>query len=234
MKKQAFTIMEIVIVIVAVGILATIAIPAYQYNVDSAKARVCQTNLEALQTALDCYAMEEDKIPATLSELPWEYIQKAYVKILQRKDAWKVKLAFFILEWQKKDYAYAQSFLNQLAKGHIDLITCPADTTPPEQGGISYGLNSILKGKSPEEYRALPDDTVLIGDCENNEFTINTDLSERHREGFDNYAQDVDKDAEVFKCKRGTCLGNGKGKGLKRRGNNRDREKDKDNRDRDH
>ncbi len=216
MKKQAFTLTEIVIVVIVIGILATVAIPIYQNTIEDVKAKVCQTNLEILQVALDSYAMEQDKIPATLSELPWEYIQKAYVKILQKKDAWKIKLAYFILEWQKRDFAYAQSFINQLAKGDIKLITCPADTTPPAQGGISYGLDSILGNMSSQEYRALSANTFLIGDCESATFTSSDNLSQRHKHFFENYTQVIDKDAETFECTKGKCKGKGKGKGLKK------------------
>lgn len=215
MKKQAFTLMEIVIVIVVIGILATIGIPGYQNTIEDAKARVCEMNLETLQLALDDYAMEYDKIPASLSELPQEYIQKAYVKILQRKDAWKIKLAYFILERQTKNFAYAQSFISQLSGGNMASITCPADTTPPGQGGISYGFNSILGNMTKKQYQALPVDTALIGDCESATYTSSADLDERHKHSFENYAQKIDKDGEGFKCRGATCKGNGRGKRLK-------------------
>jgi type II secretory pathway pseudopilin PulG len=217
MKKQAFTLMGIIVVVIVIGILATVTIPIYQNAIEDAKAKACQTNLEALLVALDIYAMEQDKIPATLSELPWEYIQRAYVKILQKKDVWKIKLAYFILEWQKRDFAYAEHFINRLAKGDIKLITCLADTTPPAEGGISYGLNSTLANMSSQEYQALSADTFLIGDCESATFTSSDDLSKRHKHFFaEDYAQAIDKDAETFECTKGKCKGKGKGKGLKK------------------
>lgn len=213
MKKQAFTLMEIIIVVIVIGILATVAIPIYQNTIEDAKAKVCQTNLEALQVALDIYAMENDKIPATLSQLPWEYIQRAYVKILQKKDAWKIKLAYFILDRQKRDFAYAQSFIDRLAKGDIKLITCPADPNPPPEG-ISYGLNSNLANMTSQEYRALSADTLLIGDCESVTFTSSDDLSKRHKHFFENYAQTINKEGKVKG--KGKGKGEGKGEGLKK------------------
>lgn len=201
MKKQGFTLVEIIIVLVVVGILATIGIPVYNGVIESSQAKVCQTNEEALKTALDVYVMEKDTTPASLSELPWEYIQKGYAKVLQKNDAWKVKLAYAVVGWQNRGKAYADPFVNILAKGDIKLITCPADTTSPENGGVSYGLNKALEGINSTAYRNLGGGTLLIGDCESATFNSASDLALKHKQGIlnaKNVAQVIDNDGSVI------------------------------------
>jgi hypothetical protein len=117
--------------------------------------------------------MEHDTMPGDLSQIPSETIKRAYASVLKEKGAWKIKLARFILQWQERGLAYAQplGLKHRLAGGNEAMLTCPADTTPPAQGGVSYGLNSALRGMTSREYRALARTTVLIGDSDSAEFT---------------------------------------------------------------
>ncbi|MFH0912831.1 MAG: prepilin-type N-terminal cleavage/methylation domain-containing protein [Candidatus Omnitrophota bacterium] len=178
MKKQAFTLIELVLVVVVLGILATIAIPTYENIIADSESRVCQTNLEALDNALDIYVMSHDVMPGSLSELTPQDIQKAYAHILQQKGAWRVRLAYYIIGWKQRGLAYA-SLLSDIAEGNLKLITCPSDDTPPP-AGVSYGLNSILKNMNNKNYRDIPGDTAIIGDCQTSEFTEETTLEARH------------------------------------------------------
>lgn len=205
MLKKAFTLIQLIIALVIIGVLATLGLPAYQKAIEDSKSKVCQTNLEALSKALDIYAMDNDTMPGSLSELPPEYIQKAYAQVLQKKGAWKIRLAYFILDWEKKGLAYAQApgLMTLISKGDVRLITCPADPTPPAQGGISYGLNSALINMTSQAYRALPANTVLIGDCENNGFNNISQLSENHKLHGENYAIAIQGDEEVWEIKGG-------------------------------
>lgn len=208
MRKKSFTLLEIMIVVVVMVVLATMAIPAYQGVVEKAKAKICETNLKALEVSLDIYAMEHDTMPASLSELPQEYIKLAYSRILRQKDAWKIKLAYFISGVEKRGMVYAAFLRDDIAKGDIGLISCPKDHTPPAQGGISYGFNSILAKMSARDYQNLPDATLLIGDCDGATFTNPSDLAEtRHKEIKilfpKTYAQSISKAKEIFECAEG-------------------------------
>jgi len=166
--------MEIIIALVIVGILATLGIPAYQNAIEGSRARVCETNLRALKTSLDIYAMDHDTMPGSLGALPQEYINKAYAQVMQRPDAWKTKLANAILDWSERGLAYAYpNFLFILAQRNIGMITCPgAEYRPREGTGLdeilspSYGLNPVLKLMNSTTYRKLPARTILISDCD--------------------------------------------------------------------
>jgi len=92
--------------------------------------------------------------------------------------------------------------LDDLAKGNLQLISCPKDDTSPikVQGGRSYALSSALVGLSAQQYKALPPDTVLIGDCEATVLSTASNLAERHKLGGDDRGMTVSKNHKV--CER--------------------------------
>ena len=158
MKKRAFTLIEIIIVIVIIGILATIGLPFYQNVLESSKEKVCQTNLLALKKAVEMYIMEHDTVPGSLSELKPETINKAYASVMSGKDAWKKRLAYLIVEGPQWGIAYAQGY-------GMPKLRCPSnpDTSPI---AISYGLNAGLAKITSSQYKILTDDTVVVADAE--------------------------------------------------------------------
>lgn len=207
MKKRAFSLMEMIAVLIIMGIIATIAIPTYQNFIEDSRARVCETNLRALKTALDIYAMDHDTMPGSLGELPQEYINKAYAQVMQCKDSWKTKLAYSILEWDAKGIAYAAegNLLYKLAKGNIKLITCPkAAYSPYDSGGgfismPSYGMNGLIAAVISSFFRNLPAATPLIGDCDAVSFINLAGLTKRHLHVFSGqqYSISISKDGTI-------------------------------------
>jgi prepilin-type N-terminal cleavage/methylation domain-containing protein len=187
MGKKAFTLTEILIVVVIIGILVSIAVPTYQYLLDQAEAQACQANLDALQTALDIYAMENEKMPGSLGELPVDYLRRAYVKLMQRRDAFWIKLAYFMVNLRDRGLAYAASstLIEGLAKGQIGTLTrCPAaDKTDT----VSYGFCRRLKNMTSQAYQQLSPETILIADSadkELNNCNKPNNLKHRHRVRF--------------------------------------------------
>ena len=191
MKRKAFTLLEIIFTLIIMGIIATIAFPTYQNFVEDAHARVCETNLKALKTALDIYAIEHDTMPGALGALPQEYINKAYAQVMQRPDAWKTKLAYAFLEWRERGLAYADpNFLYTLTRGNIGLITCPSASSPPQDTGggnintPSYGISNLLRNMTSAEYRELlatNPAVVLIADSNG---TVLGGIAKRHLHVF--------------------------------------------------
>lgn len=67
-NQRGFTLVELMIVIVIVGILAAVAVPIYQGNVKKAKMSECDATLGTIRTALRVYYAEHGKYPTANDE----------------------------------------------------------------------------------------------------------------------------------------------------------------------
>lgn len=57
--RKGFTLLEVVIVVIIIGLLAAIALPQYTTTLNRAKAGEAYTNLGALRTAMDRYYYDQ-------------------------------------------------------------------------------------------------------------------------------------------------------------------------------
>lgn len=64
-NQKGFTLMELMIVIVIIGVLAAIGLPAYNSFVERSKKAVCDSNKRVIQTALDMYLVENPNPAST-------------------------------------------------------------------------------------------------------------------------------------------------------------------------
>ena len=65
--KRGFTLVELMITIVIVGVLASVAIPLYQANVKRAKGTEADATLGSIRTALRVYYAENGNYPTEAS-----------------------------------------------------------------------------------------------------------------------------------------------------------------------
>lgn len=75
MKKSAFTLIEILIVVILLGILAAIVVPQFTDASDEAKAKRVLTDERILKSAVQLYRAKEGAFPATLGALVPAYIE---------------------------------------------------------------------------------------------------------------------------------------------------------------
>ncbi|MFH0877016.1 MAG: prepilin-type N-terminal cleavage/methylation domain-containing protein [Candidatus Omnitrophota bacterium] len=69
-KKQGFTLVEVILVIVIVGILAAIVIPRITYSSTAAKTQACNANVASLNSQVELYHVQEiDGWPTALDNL---------------------------------------------------------------------------------------------------------------------------------------------------------------------
>jgi len=68
-KRSGFTLIEIILVVVIIGILAGIAIPQIAGKDDKAKHAAAQATIVSLSTAINMYKLENHVFPKSLDEL---------------------------------------------------------------------------------------------------------------------------------------------------------------------
>lgn len=61
-KQQGFTLIELMIVVAIIGVLATLAVPAYKDYVSKSEASSAIATLRALQTPAELYIQEHGKL----------------------------------------------------------------------------------------------------------------------------------------------------------------------------
>jgi general secretion pathway protein G len=66
---KGFTLIELMIVVSIVGILATIAVPSYQFSLRKAKEAVLRQDLFTLRELLDHHRADKGKYPSSLDGL---------------------------------------------------------------------------------------------------------------------------------------------------------------------
>ncbi len=80
---RGFTLIELMVVVVIIGILAAIAIPKYQNVTESARYAACRSNLRNIAGALNLYHAENGEYPGAFQGHRWrklDYIEE-YVHV---------------------------------------------------------------------------------------------------------------------------------------------------------
>lgn len=219
-RKSAFTLLELLITVVIVGILSTIGIASYQSIVEKSKVKVCEQNIKMLTTAVKIYSLENDSLPAALSKVPVHYYNKAYAQVIE-KGPKHLKLARKLInEPIFIDHAYAIDFNQENFKDYgttADAFICPSD----KNGGKSYAVNRQTWG---QRWNDLPSGMAIIIDSDAGSFNGGAAgvASKRHKLGFGPGARNVghigtktgvvtvDQAGNVVKGTRGSCT-DGKG-----------------------
>jgi len=91
-RKQdaGFTLMELMVVMIIIGILTTLAIPSFVSAVKSAREAVLKEDLRVMRSAIDSYTMDKQKAPQSLDDL----VQEGYLKVIPEdpmthvRDSW--------------------------------------------------------------------------------------------------------------------------------------------------
>ena len=121
-KQQGFTLIEIIVVVVIIGILATFVAPKFMGKTDTARITKAKSDILSLESALDLYKLDNFTYPTTDQGLealiskpssdpvPTNWQKGGYIKKLQ-KDPWQ------------RDYMY----LSPGEHGEVDIYSLGAD-----------------------------------------------------------------------------------------------------------
>jgi len=89
-KARGFTLIELMVVMAAIGLLLAITVPRYAEHVDRAREVVLRQNLAAVRDAIDKFYADRGRYPAALQEL----VQARYLRqlpvdpVTDRIDTW--------------------------------------------------------------------------------------------------------------------------------------------------
>ena len=97
MKQSGFTLIEIMVVVVIIGILASVVVPRIMDNPDKARVAKAKNDIRALESAMDLYRLDNFTYPSTDEGLealitapssgPANWKQGGYIKKLNN-DPW--------------------------------------------------------------------------------------------------------------------------------------------------
>jgi len=128
-KQQGFTLIEIIVVVVIIGILATFVAPKFLGKTDDARIVKAKSDINSIESALDIYKLDNYTYPTTDQGLdalvtlpssdpvPANWQEGGYVKKL-RKDPWQ------------RDYLY----LSPGDRGEVDIYSLGADGVEGGEG----------------------------------------------------------------------------------------------------
>ena len=68
-SESGFTLIELMVVMLIIGVLMSIAIPNYVAAVKSAHEAVLKEDLHVMRNAIDSYTMDKQKAPQSLQDL---------------------------------------------------------------------------------------------------------------------------------------------------------------------
>ncbi len=78
--ESGFTLVELMVVMLIIGVLAAIAIPSYVASVKNAKEAVLKEDLHVMRNAIDSYTMDKQKAPQSMDDL----VQSGYLRELPK------------------------------------------------------------------------------------------------------------------------------------------------------
>ncbi len=83
-RKNGFTLIELMVVIVIIGILVSIALPNFVAAIDRAKQASVKSNMRVIQSIAETYAVDWGGVyPGTIAELKTQAVARNYWKVFK-------------------------------------------------------------------------------------------------------------------------------------------------------
>jgi general secretion pathway protein G len=129
-RQSGFTLIEIMVVVVILAVLGALVVPKILENVDKARVTRAQSDIRAIETALDLYRLDNFKYPTTEQGL------QALVKQPSDPTITNYRSGGYLPSLPKDPWNNTYIYVSPGADGHdYDIITYGRDG---KQGGEGY------------------------------------------------------------------------------------------------
>ncbi|WP_158597861.1 type II secretion system major pseudopilin GspG [Noviherbaspirillum saxi] len=127
--NRGFTLIEIMVVVVIMGILAALAVPKLMGRADDARITAARQDIATLMSALKLYKLDNQRYPSTEQGL-----QSLIAKPTSGPAANGWKSGGYVDKLPKDPWGNAYQFLSPGVKGEIDVFSFGADGQPGGNG----------------------------------------------------------------------------------------------------
>ncbi len=127
-EQSGFTLIEIMVVVVIIGILASLVAPSVMRRIDEANVVKAKQDIRAYETALSLYRMDNFRYPTTDQGL------KALVEKPADPNVRNWKEGGYIQSMRKDPWGNEYVFLSPGTRGEYDIYTLGADGQPGGEG----------------------------------------------------------------------------------------------------
>ena len=128
-KQSGFTLIEIMVVVVIIGILASVVVPRIMDNPDKARVAKAKNDIQAIGGALDIYRLDNYVYPTTDQGL-----ESLVIKPSSSPEPANWKQGGYIKKLSKDPWGNEYLYLNPGEHGEIDIYSLGADGAPGGDG----------------------------------------------------------------------------------------------------
>jgi len=128
-RQNGFTLIEIMVVVVIIGILAALIVPKVMGRPDEARVTAARQDISTLMQALKLYRLDNQRYPTTDQGLQ-ALVQKPTSEPLPRN--WKP--GGYLERLPEDPWGHPYQYLNPGRHGEIDVYSLGADSQPGGEG----------------------------------------------------------------------------------------------------
>lgn len=129
LQQRGFTLIEILVVVVIIGILAALIVPRIMDRPDEARVVAAKNDIRAIQSALNLYRLDNGIYPST---------EQGLLALVKKPDTGTIprnwKTGGYLDRLPHDPWQHEYQYLNPGLKGEIDIFSYGADGQPGGEG----------------------------------------------------------------------------------------------------
>jgi general secretion pathway protein G len=126
-RQAGFTLIELMVVLVIIGVLAALIVPNVLDRADDARATAAKTDVNNLMQALKLYKLDNQRYPTTEQGLQALVVKPTTAPVPMN---WKP----YLEKLPEDPWHHPYQYLNPGVKGEIDVMSFGADGQPGGEG----------------------------------------------------------------------------------------------------